>query len=480
MPAFPPKTAACYIRVSTDGQLEYSPQSQLKKIREYAAAHNMLLPNDLIFQEEEGRSARTTAHRTEFQRMIALARQKPRPFDVLLLWKFSRFARSREDAVVYKSMLRRQCGIEVISVSEPLSEDKTAVIMEAVIEAMDEYYSLNLAEEVRRGMNEKASRGGVCHIAPIGYKVENGQYTVDQTFAPVVQSIFAQFLAGVPYRQIAAQLNQQGIRTQNGKPFEVRAVQRILQNPMYIGKVRYLENGVIAGDYQNPHIQLVQGTHPALVADEDFAKAQARIQQIQQSHRRYERANSPQSGMLQGLMRCSNCGCTMVKSKNGLQCYAYSHGVCRQSHYITESVANARVLQAIQSDMQNFNLHILVRTSEQDTQQEALRQQLLRVQNRLERIKRAYEEGIDTLAEYKQNKAAVLQEMERLQQKMLPPKPATQQECQKLFLQKKRDAIAALPDPSLSASEKNALLRTFVDHIVFNRAKNTLDIFYYL
>ena len=88
------------------------------------------------------------------------------------------------------------------------------------------------------------------------------------------------------------------------------------------------------------------------------------------------------------------------------------------------------MLQAIQSDMQNFNLHILVRTGGQDTQQEALRQQLLRAQNRLERIKRAYEEGIDTLAEYKQNKAAVLQEIVRLEQKMQPPKPVTQQECQ--------------------------------------------------
>ena len=87
--------------------------------------------------------------------MIAAAKQKPAPFRVILVWKFSRFARNREDSIVYKSMLRRQCGIDVISVSEPVGDDKLSVLIEAMIEAMDEYYSINLGEEARRGMKKK-------------------------------------------------------------------------------------------------------------------------------------------------------------------------------------------------------------------------------------------------------------------------------------------------------------------------------------
>ena len=78
---------------------------------------------------------------------------------MILLWKFSRFARNREDAIVYKSMLRKQLGIEVVSISENVGDDKMSVLIEAMIEAMDEYYSINLAEEVKRGMTEKVSRG---------------------------------------------------------------------------------------------------------------------------------------------------------------------------------------------------------------------------------------------------------------------------------------------------------------------------------
>ena len=96
--------------------------------------------------------------------MIGLAKSKPKPFDVILVWKFSRFARNREDSVVYKSMLRKELNIDVVSISEDVGDDKMAILFEAMIEAMDEYYSIILAEEVKRGMTEKEKRGGVLSI----------------------------------------------------------------------------------------------------------------------------------------------------------------------------------------------------------------------------------------------------------------------------------------------------------------------------
>jgi len=140
--------------------------------------------------------------------MIGTAKLKPKPFDVILLWKFSRFARNREDSIVYKSMLRKQCGIDVISISEQLGEDKTSILIEALIEAMDEYYSLNLAEEVKRGMNEKFSQGGVVSQPPFGYRMENGIFVPDETNAQVVRMIFSDYISGMRARQIASKLNE--------------------------------------------------------------------------------------------------------------------------------------------------------------------------------------------------------------------------------------------------------------------------------
>ena len=152
------KTAAAYIRVSTDDQVELSPASQLVEIRKWAAANGYFVPDEYVFVDE-AKSGRKVTGRDDFRRLIATAKTKPKPFDAILLWKFSRFARNRDDAVYYKSILRKQLKIDVISIKEPIEDGKMGVIMESMIEAMDEYYSINLAEDVKRGMEEKHRRG---------------------------------------------------------------------------------------------------------------------------------------------------------------------------------------------------------------------------------------------------------------------------------------------------------------------------------
>ncbi len=189
------KIGAAYIRVSTDMQLELSPESQLKAIRDYAAAHDIILSNEYIYHDD-GISGRKAEKRPEFMRMIATAKTKPKPFDVILIWKFSRFARNREDSIVYKSMLRKQCGIDVVSITEQLSDDKTSILIEALLEAMDEYYSVNLAEEVKRGMTEKVEKGGVVSTPPYGYIMGSGKFEPDPERADIVRQIYARFLNG--------------------------------------------------------------------------------------------------------------------------------------------------------------------------------------------------------------------------------------------------------------------------------------------
>ena len=108
------KTAACYIRVSTDEQTEYSPDSQLKIIRDYAFKHDISLIEEYIFAEDGGKSGKNMAKRTEFMRLISLTKKKPKPFYIILVWKFSRFARNQEESIVLKSMLKKK-DIDVVS-----------------------------------------------------------------------------------------------------------------------------------------------------------------------------------------------------------------------------------------------------------------------------------------------------------------------------------------------------------------------------
>ena len=179
MPVSPIRTAAAYIRVSTDEQADQSPESQLIEIRKYAAANNILLPDDLIFMDE-GISGKRSENRPAFQRMIGEAKEDPPPFDVILLWKFSRFARNQEESIVYKALLRKQCGVDVVSVSEPLPGGPFASLIERIIEWFDEFYSIRLSQEVKRTMKVKAERGELQSTPSFGYRVhmEPGQKSV--------------------------------------------------------------------------------------------------------------------------------------------------------------------------------------------------------------------------------------------------------------------------------------------------------------
>ena len=100
------KIGAAYVRVSTEEQIEFSPDSQIKKIKEYAKQNDIILPEEFIFIDE-GISGKYAKKRPEFMKMIGTAKMRPKPFDVILVWKFSRFARNRQDSIVYKSMLRK-------------------------------------------------------------------------------------------------------------------------------------------------------------------------------------------------------------------------------------------------------------------------------------------------------------------------------------------------------------------------------------
>ena len=121
---------------------------------------------EYVDEAESGR----VADRPQFREMIEEGGKPQAPFEVILVWKFSRFTRKRGHAVAFKSMLRRK-GVRVVSITEHADNSPTGKLMEAIIESVDEFYSENLAEDVVRGMREAASRGFFLGSkAPFGYR----------------------------------------------------------------------------------------------------------------------------------------------------------------------------------------------------------------------------------------------------------------------------------------------------------------------
>jgi Site-specific recombinases, DNA invertase Pin homologs len=468
------KIAAAYIRVSTDDQLEYSPNSQLEKIREYAKHNDMVLPEKFIFQENEGISGKKAEKRPEFMRMIGAAKKKPKPFDVIIVWKFSRFARSRQDSIVYKSMLRKQCGIDVVSVTEQIGDDKMSIIVEAMIEAMDEYYSINLAEEVRRGMNEKVSRGEPVTAPALGYRIRDKKYCIDPETAPLVQIIFRDFISGMGYRQIASGLNATGIRTRRGGLWENRTVEYILRNPVYIGKIRWNPKSKTRRNFDDPNLVTIDGSHEHLIDDDTWRQAQERMAKNKTMYGKCAGRKKPPAFLLQGLVKCSSCGSTLTGvAGKSLQCQAYAHGKCGVSHSISARRLEELVLTAIEMNLKCTDISVIHKAAPDIAQEsEAVEKEIARKMQMLARAKEAYENGVDTLEEYRISKEKITGQIELLRVEKSAGKASPKEEAVH------GDILKWLRDPDVGAEKKNTLLRTFIDKIVFDRVNSQVQIFY--
>ncbi len=135
--------SALYARVSSDRQ-DMNPYvaARLRALRGYAKANGYSIAREYV--AESGR----IADRPQFRKMIDEGGRATAPFQVILVWKFSRFTRKREHAVAFKSMLRRK-DIRVVSITEHADDSPTGKLMDAIIDSVDEFHSENLPWKTR-------------------------------------------------------------------------------------------------------------------------------------------------------------------------------------------------------------------------------------------------------------------------------------------------------------------------------------------
>src|SRR5262249_10779690 len=234
-----------YARVSSERQAEkdLSISAQLKSMREHAAKRGWQVVDEFVDEAESVRSA----DRPQFQRMIQLAKRKPAAFNSILVWKLSRFARNREDSILYKALLRKH-NIDVVSISEPVDASPSGRLLEGVIEVIDEFYSANLSHDTVRGMKENASRGfRNGGTTPYGYQKAQHRVgsQVKSTLAPdpveatTVKRIFRLCLDGLGLKEIAKRLNDDGVKTRGGLPWGKNALHYLLTNEVYTGTLLF-------------------------------------------------------------------------------------------------------------------------------------------------------------------------------------------------------------------------------------------------
>jgi site-specific DNA recombinase len=473
-----------YARVSSDRQdVDLSISAQLKLLRDYATRNNHIIVKEFTDQAESGR----TTYRPQFREMISMARQPNRPFSLILVYKYSRFARSREDSIVYKALLKKS-GVQLISITEPVDDSAMGRLMQAIIECIDEFYSENLGEEVTRGMRESASRGFyLSSRAPYGYrkvKVRDGfkerpKLELDEFQSRVISSIFEEVLSGKGLIEIVKELNNRGIAGPKGKGWSKTSLRKMLANKIYTGTFVWGRNSKRG----LPPIRTVNAC-PAIIDLDTYQRAQKILGQRAFARIHPRRVSSQY--LLSGLAYCGYCGKALIgiEAKSG----KFSYYVCGTltkkgagscpSHYLNSAKLESIVIDKIKTYIlttENITRLAELVTSEMNSNSEVYKEELSGidkeikdVMTRLDRIYDAIETGKIPLVDIAPRLRELRERQERLQ--------GTKEELQFLSSEKKietatREEVAECVEDlrnSLetgSLTERKAFVRSFVKEI---------------
>lgn len=382
--------AVIYARYSSDNQREESIEGQIRECTAYAERNGITVVRHYI---DRALSAKTD-NRPDFQQMIRDSNKKL--FEIVLVWKFDRFARNRFDSANYKMILKKN-NVHLISVMEPIAEGSQGILVETLLEGMAEYYSAELSEKVIRGQTENALKGKCTGgTGTIGYKIDEEKfYRIDPLVAPFVLEAFQRYDNGEKIVEILNYLNEKGVRNMLGGKLTCSSMNTMLKNRRYIGELSFRDT-------------VVPDAIPAIVPKDLFDRVQKRLEK---NKRAPARGKADEEYLLTTKLFCGKCGALMFgesgTSATGRTYYYYKCATAKrrkgcnkktvQKDWL-ESLVVQETMKLIQDDAMIERIVQLVMDfqNQENTTIPLLEKQLREVDRKLDNLMKAIEEGLFT------------------------------------------------------------------------------------
>lgn len=233
--------AAIYVRVSTDEQAQegYSLGAQKQILTDYCIVQDWEIAD---VYEDDGYSGRSDK-RPSYRRMM----QEMEKWDVLLVVKMDRIHRNSRNFMDMMDVLQKN-GKQFVSSSESLdTTDALGRFVVDMIQRLAQLESEQIGERTHMGMREKAEsldqtktgKRTMGFTPPFGYSIFEGRLRENEFELPIVARIFDEYSKGESMDMIAWGLNQEGMLTRKGNPWNKRNLSTIIHNPVYAGYMRW-------------------------------------------------------------------------------------------------------------------------------------------------------------------------------------------------------------------------------------------------
>ena len=284
-----------YARYSSHAQRDCSIEQQIDAAMDYATRNGIQI---IRIYSDHAVSGRTDT-RPQYQKLMRDA-ETIGDFDVVVSWKSNRLDRNMVNALTNEERLKK-AGVRCVYVEERYDDNATGRFLHRFMMNLNQYYSENMGEDIRRGLRDSAAKGVAIGQMPFGYKKdpETKKYAIDEERAEIVREVFSRVAKGEPHIDIVDDLNRRGIKSATGKAISRTSFQYMLRNDKYIGVYRY-------------HDQETPDVVPRIISDELFYKVQEVLMSKPNPRNNTKRRTKNGSYLLTGKLFCGRCGNTMT------------------------------------------------------------------------------------------------------------------------------------------------------------------------
>ncbi|MEA3290974.1 MAG: recombinase family protein [Pseudomonadota bacterium] len=444
------KPAAIYARVSSDRQKqEQTIASQTAALIERTRQAGYTVPREWIF-EDEGYSGAVLV-RPGLERLRDLAAEG----QIQAVWVYAPDRLSRKYA--YQVLLMEEFarhGVEVLFIRSAKAETPEEHLLLQFQGMIAEYERAQIAERTRRGKRHRAKAGSVNVLsgAPYGYRyirkteTTEAYYQVFEEEAEVVRTVFRRYtLEGLSINAIARRLNEHKVPTRTGASRWCRStVWAMLRNPAYkgaacFGKTEQVERRKITrplrqrGGYsprssanrERPREEWIEIPVPALIDEATFALARERLE----LNKRHAPRRTIEPTLLQGMLVCKQCGYAYYRTSTrtskrklyyyrclGSDGYRHPNGRVCDNRPVRQDQLDEVVWQQVIRLLEDPRLvqgeierrvQAIREADPTQRRKAALRKEQVRVQNKIERLLDAYQEGLLPLEELRKRMPAL-------------------------------------------------------------------------
>lgn len=404
--------AGVYARFSQRGQRETSIEDQLRECRETAEKKGWVICDEYV-RCDKAKTGRTLAGRKGLQELVALAGQKPRPYDVLMCHSTSRAGRNLSDTLPLIDELIYY-GITLYFVDSGLSSDdpnfRDVYLMHG---RNDEHYSRMLGVNVKRGQRGRVLDGFVACARTFGYfnraiedpvetaaygrpKVKGVQHEINPAEEKVIVRSFQMCADGVSASRAVKTLNREGVPApldgKNGKKhvWHVGTMIRLLTNSKYIGvhvynkrkQVRNPKTGaVLMVPRPESEWDTVSKPEWRIVSDELWHAAQLRLRHKKFKGRMLGGLNKSEQSrryIFSGTLRCRPCKgrINVVQARKTDPLYGCHgcryNGTCENDLQVSQSLLEGRLIAAMAANLEDPALRKLLTQEFRKQLQEAI------------------------------------------------------------------------------------------------------------